>query len=313
MAEGDFVQDGLVGDRPGALEGGQVDRLREGRGEGVGAKRANELDGKTWTQYSISVWRNIRKTREEVALRHPAMFPLALVTRLIQCFTNDEQRVVFDPFVGVGTTVIAAQRLGKDGIGIEISPEYAEKARTLWARSHMFEKAGGTAVVHTADAADLLDYVGEKSVDLVVTSPPYWDILSQKRTADGKEIRDYGDTPGDLAKINGYHEFLRGLKRIFVQVHKAMRAGAYCCVVVMDIRKKDRFYPFHSDVAGFMQEIGFIYDDIIIWDRSHEYNNLRPLGYPSVFRVNKVHEFVLIFRKLSPARRSAARRGREGH
>ena len=151
MAEGDFVQDGLVGDSPGGLEVGEVDRPREGRGEAVGAKRANELDGKTWTPCSISVWRNIRKTREEVALRHPAMFPPALVTRLIQCFTNRGQRVVFDPFVGVGTAVIAAQRLGKDGIGIEISPEYAEKARTLWAQSDMFQQAGGTAVVHTGD------------------------------------------------------------------------------------------------------------------------------------------------------------------
>jgi len=46
-----------------------------------------------------------------------------------------------------------------------------------------------------------------------------------------------------------------------------------------------------------MQAIGFIYDDIIIWDRRHEYNNMRPLGYPAVFRVNKAHEFILIFQK----------------
>jgi len=46
-----------------------------------------------------------------------------------------------------------------------------------------------------------------------------------------------------------------------------------------------------------MQEIGFELDDIIIWDRQKEYNNMRPLGYPYVFRVNKVHEFVLIFKK----------------
>ncbi len=47
-----------------------------------------------------------------------------------------------------------------------------------------------------------------------------------------------------------------------------------------------------------MQDIGFIYDDLIIWNRKGEYNNLRPLGYPSVFRVNKIREFVLIFKTL---------------
>ncbi len=35
----------------------------------------------------------------------------------------------------------------------------------------------------------------------------------------------------------------------------------------------------------------------MIWDRRGEYNNLRPLGFPAVFRINKTHEFVLIFRK----------------
>jgi len=76
-----------------------------------------------------------------------------------------------------------------------------------------------------------------------------------------------------------------------------MKPRAYCIVVVMDLRKKNKFYPFHSDVARFMEEIGFTYDDLIIWDRRHEYNNLRPLGYPAVFRINKVHEYLLIFQK----------------
>ncbi len=35
----------------------------------------------------------------------------------------------------------------------------------------------------------------------------------------------------------------------------------------------------------------------IIWDRRTEYNSLRPLGYPSRSRVNKVHEYALIFQK----------------
>jgi hypothetical protein len=65
----------------------------------------------------------------------------------------------------------------------------------------------------------------------------------------------------------------------------------------MDIRKKKQFYPFHADLAGTMQEIGYLWDDIIIWDRRLEYNNFRPLGYPFVFRVNKAHEFLLIFQK----------------
>jgi hypothetical protein len=38
-------------------------------------KKANELDGKTWLHYSISVWNDIKKSPEEIKLKHPAMFP----------------------------------------------------------------------------------------------------------------------------------------------------------------------------------------------------------------------------------------------
>jgi hypothetical protein len=51
-------------------------------------KHANELDGKTWTRYSISIWSDLSKTPEEIELGHPAMFPLAVVARLIEMFTN---------------------------------------------------------------------------------------------------------------------------------------------------------------------------------------------------------------------------------
>ena len=78
---------------------------------------------------------------------------------------------------------------------------------------------------------------------------------------------------------------------------RALKPGAYCCVVVMDLRKGDRLYPLHVDLGARLGDLGFICDDLIIWDRRGEYNNLRPLGYPSVFRVNRVHEYVLIFQK----------------
>lgn len=264
-------------------------------------RHGNMLDGKTWIRNSISIWSDLRKTPEEVALGHPAMFPLALVSRLIETFTNLDDHLVFDPFAGVGSTIVAAQRLGKAGVGIELSPQFAIKARErCCTQLTMFDTTqvvDGTGVIHTANALNLLDYVQPETVDFVVTSPPYWDILSEKRTADYKDIRDYGDEKDDLGKISDYCVFLSMLQTVFERVYTAMRPGAYCCVIVMDLRKKSRFYPFHSDIADFMQDVGFVYDDLIIWDRRHEYNNLRPLGYPSVFRVNKVHEFILIFQK----------------
>ena len=56
-----------------------------------------DLDGKTWLNYSISVWDNIRKSTEEAALSHPALFPTQLAERLISVFSYPNETVL-DPF-----------------------------------------------------------------------------------------------------------------------------------------------------------------------------------------------------------------------
>jgi DNA modification methylase len=262
-----------------------------------GRKRANDLDGKTWTRYSISIWSDIRKNDEELKLKHPAIFPLSLADRLIQCFTRDTDQVVLDPFAGTGSTIIAADRLGKKGIGIELSREFATLARKRLGQKTLWKQSDIGSVIYQGDASDLLKFVAPDSVDIVVTSPPYWNILTRKRTADNKQIRNYGEEADDLGKIQDYREFLKSLQHIFRNVYQVLRQGKFCIVVVMDLRQGATLYSFHSDVVRLMQEIGFKYDDMIIWDRRHEYNNMRPLGYPSVFRINRAHEFILIFQK----------------
>jgi len=255
--------------------------------------RANRLDGKAWTRNSISLWSDIRKTPEEARLKHPAMFPAALASRLIECFAAPGDEVVLDPFAGLASTLAAAAQAGMQGVGIELNRDFARVARRRLADDSL----PGAANIRVGDARKLSRHVDPESVDLVITSPPYWDILTRRRTADGKATRDYGSEAADIGRIAAYDDFLDALQEVFAQVFVTLRPGKYCIVVVMDLRKHGRFYPFHSDLARRLESVGFIYDDVIIWDRRQEYNNLRPLGYPYVFRVNKAHEFVLIFRK----------------
>ena len=63
---------------------------------------------------------------QEIYTEHPAPFPVALPERIIGA-TNAQ--VVLDPFMGSGSTAIAAKRLKRNYIGIELSPEYCELAR----------------------------------------------------------------------------------------------------------------------------------------------------------------------------------------
>ena len=164
----------------------------------------------------------------------------------------------------------------------------------------MVDKAnGGTPTIHRliqGDARDL-SFLPDESVHLAITSPPYWNILTRRRSADRKAVRNYGDQKADLGRLSGYDDFLTALGEVFRGVGEAMRPGSYCIVVVMDLRKGPHFFPLHQDLSDAMRDLGFRYDDLIIWDRRADYNNLRPLGYPYKFRINKVHEFILIFEK----------------
>ena len=251
---------------------------------------------------SISIWSDIAKTPEEMGLRHPAIFPTQLAGRLIESFTRADQNVVLDPFSGMGSTGLAAERMGKTGIGLDISPDYIQRARNRPSITQdIFEfqqaPARGERRFIQADARNILQHLNPESVDLVVTSPPYWDILLRDRTADYKPTRNYGESTLDLGRIPAYEDFLEALGVVFTGLLTVLKHGSYCCVVVMDLRKTNTFYPLHADLAARLQDIGFKYDDLIIWDRRREYNNLRPLGHPSVFRVNRIHEYILILQK----------------
>lgn len=258
-------------------------------------KRLNELDGKTWTRYSISIW-EISKTAEEAKLKHPAMFPMELCSRLIDIYTKKGD-VVLDPFMGSGSTLVVAKDKERKSIGFDINPTFVKLAKRRLSQKKLVEIGVVEPEVYCDDARNVLKYLRPFSADLVITSPPYWNIHTRKRSADYKESRPYSDLEKDLGNIDDFNGFMTELKSVFEKVYAVLKHGKKCIVVVMDIRFGSQFIPFHVNVIEIMKQIGFVLEDITIWDRKQEYNNLRPLGYPYVFIVNKVHEYILIFGK----------------
>jgi len=136
------------------------------------AERINKLNGKKWLQYSFSIWKDIQKNKEEWALRHPAMFPVMLAQRLIEIFTNSKNQVVLDPFMGSGSTLIAAQNMGLKGIGFEINKEYVSMAKNRLDNIYrtIFINNNNYKIIN--DSAENIDaYISPNSIDLTITSP----------------------------------------------------------------------------------------------------------------------------------------------
>lgn len=257
--------------------------------------RCNNLSGKEWLQNSLSIWSNIQKNQDEYTNGHPATFPQALVRRLLDCFTNDTDKVVLDPFMGTGTTIIEAVNKGKKGIGFDVYSNYITLVEKRLAQGNLLYNRGDVKLINDT-SSNILNHLPENSVDIVITSPPYWDILTQRRTADGKDTRKYGDDARDIGLIHEYDKFMTNLCKIFADISKILRKDKYCIINVMDIRKGAKYFPVHSDLSTMLSGYGFELDDIVIWNRAHEYNNLRPLGFPSVFRINRIHEYIVIFK-----------------
>ncbi|HOE39832.1 MAG TPA: DNA adenine methylase [Bacteroidales bacterium] len=259
--------------------------------------KTNNLTGKEWLQNSFSIWRELGKTEEETRLKHPAIFTIKLASKLIDTFCKPNGGTVLDPFAGSGTTLIAGLLKEKEVVGFDLNYKYKELFIERAKNSYNINDPNLRDSYIINDSRFLTQYIEENSIDLCITSPPYWDILNRKRTADYKDNVNYSNNSEDLGNIEDYDEFLDSLKAVSQEVYKSLKPKGYFILNVMDLRKKSNFFPLHMDASILAKEIGFNLDDIIIWDRQNEYNNMRPLGYPYKFIVNKVHEYLLILRK----------------
>ncbi|WP_333669632.1 site-specific DNA-methyltransferase, partial [Elioraea tepidiphila] len=82
-----------------------------------------------------SVLRITRHKARGIETEHPAVFPVALPEFLMRAYT-DEGEVVFEPFSGSGTTVLAGQRTGRRVRAIELAPQYVDLAIARWRMLH---------------------------------------------------------------------------------------------------------------------------------------------------------------------------------
>lgn len=235
--------------------------------------QTNDLNGTAWLRNSISIWSDIRQDTDEMSPDHPMALPTMLVERLIQCFTTADERTVLDPMAGFGSTLVAAKRLGKVGIGMEASKEHVPM---VWERLNPID-GPGQGIVFSGDPQRLLNFVDPESVDFGITSPLSREIPSWEFT--------------------DYDEFLDTLRQAYSLVYQVLKPGAYFCTAVMDMCVQGRFCPLHADLAYAMRGLGFIYEDLIIWDRRQDFDSPHDLEPPAVLRINRVHGYVLIFRK----------------
>jgi len=243
-----------------------------------------------------------RRKKNEVL--HPAKFPEDLADLFIQKFTRPGDNV-FDPMSGTGSTQVSALKNGRNAYGTELSSFFAEIAREralsfLFEQSRDFPKKMVPEVdIIEGDARRATEY-GFPRQDLIFTSPPYWDMLNMKGAENqAKRIKkglrtNYSDDEDDLGNLSDYAEFVESLAEIYLDMLPLLNPGGVMVIVVKNIKKKGKNYPFAWDLAAKLQDKMILLPEVF-WCQDDI--SIAPYGYGNTFVSNTFHQYCLIFQK----------------
>jgi DNA modification methylase len=292
------------------LESRQV--TKETMNQETRINRLNELSGREWIIFTKSWFIHHPQRRTDKKIRHPASFPESLVRDFISFFTKKGQLVV-DPFLGTGSTVVAALETGRSGIGFEIVEKYADISRER-VKDALSENGANTktakegrawAKIIQADSTELSKIWREKNfplADYCITSPPYWNQLrkSHMRQKGRKEKgldTVYSNDPKEIGNVEGYHQFLRIAKLIFDEVYKVMKPKGYLTIITNNVFSDGRMYPLAFDTVSTLSQAPFAWTpkDEKVWCQDDK--TLLPLGVLNAWVGNRHHQYCLIFRK----------------
>ncbi len=149
--------------------------------------------------------------------------------------------------------------------------------------------------VFQADSRSMAE-IQDASVDLIVTSPPYW------------HIKDYG-VPGQIGYGQSLHEYLVDLYRVWKDAYRVLRPGRRLCINIGDqfaravVYGRYKVIPLHAEIIAQAEQIGFDYMGAIIWQKRTTMNTtggavvMGSYPYPPNGIVEIDYEYILIFKK----------------
>lgn len=262
--------------------------------------RLNDLTGKDWLLLTKSWWISESCRLDKQAYGHPAPFMIPDIEKLISLFTK-KGMTVLDPFAGSGSALIAANRLGRKAIGIDINEDYRELAE-----KRLREQELKSYRYYVNDSRKQVALLRSK-IDYVVTSPPYHNILRNKgngiRHLNDKKYRVgardgveyYSKHSNDLGNCEDYADFILSFGEIMTKVLYKLSHARYCTIIMSDFTVEKKEICVQSDVVRVMIDVGFEFCGTTVLLQTVK--PLFPFGYPYAYKINHHHQNILNFRK----------------
>lgn len=265
----------------------------------------NCLTAKEWIKCQLGVWQvgyEKRDIRDKSI--HPATFPISLAKKVIALFTH-EGELVLDPFVGSGTTLIAARDLRRNAVGFDLQEKYVDLcAERLEDCQTLFGE--GQQVAIQDDALFIDQYLTPNSVSLIWTSPPYANLLNRRRKNKSRrgderkneqfgKIEQYSQDARDLGTMP-LQDYTQAMGDIFEKLLPLLRPKAHCVINVPDMWWENKRITIHIAIVEELRKRGYELRNTIIWDRTNIVNRIGIFGWPSNYiTMGTTFEYLLDF------------------
>lgn len=258
------------------------------------SKLLSKLDHDEWLEFTRSVWRFKDVESNVKTGMHPAQFSAVIPYRCIKMysFVGD---IILDPMVGVGTTLIEAQKLRRKSIGIDINPDIVKIAKENISKSSTNLKSKNYAPIIKKGDARNLSFIDDDTIDLIILHPPYFNAIKISHLKD------------DLSNFeNGqYDAFLNEMKKVFSEMRRVLKNDRVLAIFTGDVMRKvdgeTKIFPLHSDYIQILADMGFsLWDTFIVEIKIKKKGGKPMMGsypYPHKLFSQFAHNYLLIFRK----------------
>jgi DNA modification methylase len=185
--------------------------------------------------------------------------------------------------MGSGTTLIECKLLNRNAWGFDINPTHVELTR------QRLNFDGSKAVINAEEGdARKLDKLQDATIDLILTHPPYADVIEYSK----------GVIEGDLSNISDVGKFSDEMETVAQEFFRVLKPGRFCAILIGSTRKKGMFIPIPHMVLDRFVKIGFKLKEEIIKEqhncRSSSYwaNQSKKLDFLLI-----MHENLFVFQK----------------
>lgn len=200
--------------------------------------------------------------------------------------------VVFDPFLGGGTTAYEAEILGRNFIGVDIQEKLVNQVNKKIEQSNFFLNSivgDSTDDKTIINVQDILKKNKKENIQLAILHPPYADIIK------------FSDFKKDLSNSKSLKDFLKQFSLVVKNTLKILEKNGYLVIVIGDKYKSGQWIPLSFYCMNEAQKLGLILKSVIVKNMS---GNRAKQNKEGIWRYRALtsdyyifkHEYIFIFK-----------------